>query len=268
MPPMRPEVGTPVTTHDDSPNALDPDEVVCPKCHALPNEVCRKPSGERAPSIHLARRRAAAAGQVTPADPAPPPQRPRRTKPEGSATFDSATASAAARKSAQERRRRANEAAAAVEAARETAQREAIEAEAVKLAEDAVAYQRDRALVRRQVLDTTRKAFERLQESLDGMETVKLDRDGRPETTVVERTDREGRPRNVTIPDVRGAFPAKTIESLAKVAASTLQNLRLEEGKATEIHGGGTSPADVLGETGVDDLLRYAEAKLPREGSS
>lgn len=241
---------------------LDPDEVVCPKCGSLPMEVCRRPSGDKAPTIHLARRRAAAAGEITPADPVQPPQRKKRRKPETSSTFDSDTASKAAKASAQARRRRAQEAAAAREAARERAEREAIEAEAVKLAEDAVRWEADRALVRRQVLDTTRKAFTRLDEGLDGLQRVIVDEEGRPETVTVERVDKDGRPRHVNVPDVRGAYSAETVERLAKVAASTLNNLRLEEGKATEIHGGTSSVADVLGDTGTAELIAYAAKHL------
>lgn len=250
---------------DDRP--LDPDEVRCPKCGADPGDVCRQPNGDRARTIHVLRRRAV--------DDPPPAARPAKTphrtrdKPPDSSTFTSETASAAARKSAQERRRRRAEAAAQVEAKREAAEREAIELEAERLARDAVQYDRDRAILRRHTLDAASKAYERLLEGLDGLQVVKLDEDGRPISRPVETVDRNGRQVVRNLPDVRGAYSSDTVERLAKIAASTLVSLRLEEDKPTGItrQTGDTGAADKLGEAGVAELIAWASENLPDRDS-
>jgi hypothetical protein len=250
----------------DNPAPLDPDEVECPKCLAPPTVPCRQPNGHRSRTVHMARRHAAARGERTvPRANLTQRPAPKKRKAQGG-TFNPETASAAARKSAQARKRRAAEAAAQIEAKREEAERIALENEAVKLAEDAVRYAKDRAIVRRQVLDAALKAHARLIESLEGLQVVKLDEDGRPELAAIEldEQDSEGRPKVRHVPDVRGAYSAATIERLAKVAASTLNGLRLEEGKATGIQGNDASTSAVLGEAGVEELLEYARKNLPQ----
>jgi hypothetical protein len=263
---------------------LDPDEVRCRKCGSNPGEVCRYPNGDRARAVHAIRRRDAANGG-TPAQPENDPQRPTiddlpakiREKAAGSSTFTSESASAAAKRSAQERRRRRAEAAAQVEAKREQAQREALEQEAEALARDAVRYDRDRALLKRQTLDAAGKAYTRL---IDGLEHLRrprgFDADGKPETDTIETYRiKEGKRERVLEADgtpatheevaIVGAYDAGTLERLAKIAASTLISLRLEEDKPTGItrDDGRETAADVLGAAGVDELLSWAKGNLP-----
>lgn len=251
------------------PTPLDPDEVTCPRCTSGPGVPCRRPNGDKSPTIHVARRRNAAAGITGPS--ASSPRRSKiREKPAGASTFDSKSATAAAKKSAQTRARRKAELAAKREAARERLEAEALEAEAVKLAEDASRFSRDRAILRRQTLDAASLAYTRLIEGLEGLQRVAVDQDGRPEVVAQEYEDREGRRRNRMVPDVRGAYPSSTVERLAKVAASTLLSLRLEEGKPSGIlenrQDGGA--AEVLGSAGVDELLAWAGENLPRKGET
>lgn len=240
---------------------LDPDEVQCPTCGMAPGAVCRQPSGRRARAIHRTRRRAADRGEIT-----VPRATDTRHPPKGG-TFNSETATRAAKASAQARRRRSAEVAAQVEQRRADAEAAALEAEAEKLAADATRYARDRANLTRKVLDAAVKSTERLIESLDGMERSELDDDGRVVCTAVERPDRNGVPRQVEIPDVRGWATADTIERLARSAAATLNSLRLEEGKPTGINRdeGSGRTSEVLGETGVGELLTWAAGNLRRD---
>ena len=238
---------------------LDPDQVPCPRCGMGPGQVCRQPDGNRARAIHAARRRAADA----------PPANPTQTR-HGGKRFDSASASAAARRSAQERRRRAAENAAAVEAARAQAEADALEAEAQQLAADATRYARDRAILRRKVLDAAQLATTRLVESLEGLERAQVDDDGRVVRTAVERPDRNGVPRQIEVPDMRGWASADTVERLARSASLTLNSLRLEEGKPTGIerHEGTGGTAATLGEAGVSELIAWAAGNLRDKGPS
>jgi hypothetical protein len=248
------------------PTPLDPDEVACPRCASGPGVPCRRPNGDKSPTIHVARRRNAAAGIKAP--PASSPREPKiREKPPGSSSFTKESAAAAARKSAQTRARRKAEAAAAREAARERLEREALEAEAQKLAEDAVRFSRDRAILRRQTLDAASLSYTRLIEGLEGLQRIQVDSDGRPVTVAEEYEDREGRTRTRMVADLRGAYPASVVERLAKVAASTLLSLRLEEGKPSGIleNRQDTGAAEVLGAAGVDELLQWASSNLPRK---
>lgn len=265
---------------------LDPDEVWCPRCHEGPGTVCRTPGGARSRSVHLERRRRAADGVRGPLDPAQPataPQRPTRKggKPAGSSTFTSETAAAAAKRAAQERRRRRNEADAALEAAREKAQREAVEAEAQQLADDAVQWQKDRALVRRQILDAAAGTASRLNEAVAGLRRPRgFDDHGQPLTVTVEQYevkngrkirvfDEDGNPVNEEQVDVIGWYSVDHVVNLSKALTSAHNALRLEEGKATEIHGDtGTHPADVLGEAGTAELLAAANRLLPKTDQS
>lgn len=256
----------------DEPTPLDPDQVACRKCHADPGEVCRRPNGDKSPTVHVVRRRDAAAGGV-PAHPADSAQRPKlRDKPAGSSTFTSETASAAAKASAQERRRRAAEIAAAAEEKRAAAEAAALEEQAEALALDSVRHELDRRLVRAQALKATRLAAARLIEGLEGLQVVELDGDRRPVTRPIEYEDeRTGKTKTREVPDVRGAYSAATLERLAKVYTTTLQALRLEEGKPTGIHenrDGGDSALDVLGETGFEELIAFARDNLPPGAAS
>lgn len=235
---------------------LDPDQVPCPRCGARAGVACRQPSGERAKAIHVARRRAA-----NPTPPAPDRNRtPRGNNPNGPPMDARARGGRAAQ---QARRRRKAELAASVEAQRVAAETAALEAEAAKLAEDASRYARDRAVLRRHVLDGAALAYERLVESLTHIERVVLDDDGRPLTTPVERTDRAGNLRTEEVPDKRGAWSTDQVERLAKVAASALVSLRLEEGKPTGIERL-EGPAGDLSDADVDDLIRIAGITTPK----
>jgi hypothetical protein len=246
------------------PTPLDPDQILCRRCESPAGVPCQTPTGARSRSIHVERRRDAAAGVI------PQPKQPRDKR--GSTSRKSpATPEGRAKggqRAAQERRRRRSEAAAAVEAAREAAEREAIEREATKLAEDAVRYERDRAILRRQTLDAAGLAYDRLIEGLRGVQRINVDDEGKPQTRPEEYVDRHGDARVREVPDVRGAYPAATVERLAKIAASTLVSLRLEEEKPTGIvrsEGDGSSPAEILGRAGVEELLAWATDNLPRE---
>lgn len=243
----------------DDPTPLDPDQVACPRCGAGVAVPCHTPTGAKARTIHVERRRLAAAGGTKQTQPPANPGPTRRGKspatPEGR--------SKGGRKSAQDRRRRRAEQEAAVEAAQEEALREEAQRNAVRLAEDAVRFANDRAILRRQTLDAATRAAGRLLEALDGLQVVKLDEDGRPLTTPIERTDRDGRIRTIHVPDVRGAYSADTVERLAKVAASTLNSLRLEEGKPTGIQRNEDAGV-TLDQASVDELLSWASANLPK----
>lgn len=251
----------------DNPTPLDPDEITCRKCLANPGEVCRQPNGDKARTIHAVRRRDAADGNPPAVSPVKTPSK-MRTKPKTSSTFDSDKASAAGRKSAQERRRRRAEAEAALEAKREEAQRRKVEEEAERLAADALRFERDRAILKRHVLDGALKAYAKLIEGLDGLQRVELDDDGRPCLTPREFVNARGDRGVRDVPDVRGAYSAEHVERIAKVAASALNSLRLEEGKPTGINRneGGDQVAEALGEAGVRDLVEWASQNL-RESS-
>lgn len=241
---------------------LDPDEVQCPTCGTAPGAVCRQPSGRRARAIHRTRRRAADRGEIT-----VPRATDTRHPPKGG-TFNSETATRAAKASAQARRRRSAEVAAQVEQRRVDAEAAALEAEAEKLAADATRYARDRANLTRKVLDAAVKSTERLIESLDGMERSDLDDDGVVVTRPVEKWDAKAeRTKIVETPVVKGWATADTIERLARSAAATLNSLRLEEGKPTGINRDDSAgrTAEVLGETGVGELITWAADNLRRE---
>ena len=234
---------------------LDPDLAYCTRCKAEPGDVCRTPRGEQAASIHAERRRRAAAGLDRvdrPRTGVTPPPADARSK-GGKAT-------------AQARRRRKAELAAETEQRRADLERAALEREADALAADAARYANDRAKLRRKVLDGASIAYDRLIESLEGLERVKVDDEGKPYTRAEEYEDRDGRTRQREVPDVRGAYSAATAERIAKVAASALVSLRLEEGKPTGITELATGQAsEVLGAAGVDELLAWAGANLPGE---
>lgn len=244
---------------------LDPDEVTCPTCGQPPAKVCRQPNGKPARAIHVTRRRAAERGEIEVPDATPTQTpRPRKTK-NGGKPFDSTAASAAAKKSAQARRRRSAEVAAETERLRAEAEARALTAEAEKLADDAVRYAKDRAILRRHTLDAALKSATRLIEGLDGIQLVRLDDDGRPIMVAEEYEDREGRTKQRQVPDIRGAWSAANVERLAKVAASALNSLRLEEGKPTGITSdtAASGAADALGEQGVAELIAWAQENLP-----
>lgn len=240
---------------------LDPDQVQCPTCGVDPGAVCRQPSGRRARAIHRTRRRAADRGEV-----AVPRAKPKQTRP-GRSNLTPEDRAKGARASAQARRRRAAEVAARVEQQRAEAEAAALEAEAAKLAEDATRYARDRATLTRKVLDAATGATNRLIESLDGIERPDLDDEGVVVTRPVEKWDTKAeRMRVIEVPLVRGWASADTIERLARSAAATLNSLRLEEGKPTGINRdeGSGRTAEVLGETGVGELLTWAADNLRR----
>lgn len=259
----------------DTPAPLDPDQVECPTCTANVGEVCLAPSGRKSRTVHMARRRAAVAGQV---------HRRRREQPRdrrGSSPATPEGSSKGGKVTAQNRRRRKAEIAAAAEAEKERLEHEAMQAKAEQLASDAVKYAEDRQLVRRQALDNAYKAGERLGEALTHLKRPKgYDEDGKPITEPVEKFhivkgkraplfDIDGERVIDERPEIVGHWSVAEVESLAKSASVALNALRLEEGKPTGIleqQGDGTRPADVLGEAGVDDLIEFAQRHLPREG--
>lgn len=246
--------------------SLDPDQVACPTCHAAAGVPCHTPTGAKSRTIHVARRRLAAnpdhdrpttEQRKTPRAKARPGQKPPPAT--------RASRAKGGRKASQDRKRRRAEQAAAIEAETERKLREEAHANAVRLAEDAVRFEKDRAILKRQTLDAAGAAATRLVEALAGLQIVKLDDEGRPLTRPVETTDRDGRPRITHVPDVRGAYSASTVERLAKVAASTLNSLRLEEGKPTAHtrNSGDDDPA--LERASVEELIEWASANLPRD---
>lgn len=260
---------------ESTPAPLDPDEVTCPKCGAQAAEICRQPNGDPARTVHLLRRRLAAGETAPPAKTPQPPTR-KGGKPKGSSTFDSASASEAARKSAQTRRRRAAEAAAATEAKVVAAEAAAIDEQATKLAEDAVRFAKDRAIVKRQTLDATQLATTRLVEALTHLRRPRsFDQLGKPAVEKLEAFhtvkgvrlplfDADGDRVIDERPDLVGYYSVDQIAALAKAHAAILVSLRLEEGKATEISGSdGLDVASVLGDAGVGDLVKWAEQNLP-----
>lgn len=248
---------------------LDPDQVACPKCGVAAGVPCRTPAGAKARTIHVARRRAAANPDH---DRPTTERRPTRRKAKGRPGQKPPPATRASRakggqKASQDRKRRRAEQDAATEAETEKQLREEAHANAVRLAEDAVRFANDRAILKRQTLDAATAAAARLLEALAGLQVVKLDDEQRPMTRPVEGTDRDGRRRITQVPDVRGAYSAATVERLAKVAASTLNSLRLEEGKPTT-HTRTSGEADqVLEAASVAELIEWAGANLPRDVS-
>jgi hypothetical protein len=250
----------------DDPTPLDADEILCRRCESPAGVPCVTPSGARSRTVHIERRRDAAAGIVP--QPKEPRGNARSTGRKSPATSEGRSKGGKA--SAQARRRRRAEAAAEIERQKEAALAAQIEAQAVRLAEDAARYASDRAILRRQTLDAAAKSYTRLIEGLDGLQRIECDKDGRPVKIAEEYEDREGRTKVRMVPDVRGAFPASHVERLAKIAASTLNSLRLEEGKPTGIHEtqGGNGAADVLGQAGVEELVAWAAENLPPGGSA
>lgn len=246
------------------PTPLDPDEVACPRCKVAAHVPCQTAAGRKSRTIHLERRRA------TVEQPAAKRRQPPATR-ESRAKGGKATGQA--------RRRRRAEQDAAIAAAEEAALRERAEQNAARMAADAVRYADDRALLRRQTLDAAARSTTRLLESLDNLRRPRgFDDDGKPTTVPVELfttekgirrrvVEADGTPAVREEIDVVGWYPADTVERLAKVAASTLNSLRLEEGKATGIEERrGPDPVEALGEAGVDELLEWAHRNLPRDG--
>lgn len=232
------------------PTPLDPDQVRCRRCGQEPGSPCRQPNNAVAREIHVVRRRDAVNG-----GPPPPVAKPKRRP--GKSNLTPAARAKGNKASAQARRRRAAELAAEVEAARVEAAREAIEREAAKLAEDASRYARDRAVLRRHVLDGAARSYERLLESLRDVRRVQLDDDGRVVTEPIEhwKGDRLIR---VETPIVRGGWEPADVERIAKVAAAALNSLRLEEGKPTGIERV-EGPESDLQSLDLDELVRYAK---------
>lgn len=248
----------------DKPAPLDPDEVACPKCEAPAGSPCRQPNGERARAIHVPRRRLALNGGHKINRPAP-----KRNPRAGDSPATAEGRSKGGKIAQQNRRRRKAELAAAIAEQIEQEEQRAIKERADALAADAARYATDRAVLRRHVLDATTKAYEQLIAGLDGIQRVEVDADGRPQVTAQEYEDNEGRTRTRIVPDVRGAYSASHVERLAKIAASTINSLRLEEGKPTGITEtqSGTVAAQ-LGEAGVTELLTWAEQNLGEKGGA
>lgn len=258
----------------DTPTPLDPDEVACPKCEAPAGSVCLTPTGRKSRTIHVERRRAAAG---EPDNRSQVERKPRSTRTRKSPATPEGR-SKGGKTAAQARRRRRAEQEAAIAEETERKLREEAEANAVRLAEDAVRYADDRALLKRQTLDAARSAATRLLESLDGLRRpAGFDDQGKPRTVPVELfttekgkrvrvLEQDGTPAVRDEIDVVGWYGADTVERLAKVAASTLNSLRLEEGKATGIEERrGPNPVEALGEAGVDELLEWAARNLRDE---
>lgn len=254
---------------NDTPEHLDPDEVTCPRCGAAPGDVCRKPTGDRAPTIHAARRREATR------DPANPTKHQRGTRRGGSKTgggsdasrFDTDRARKAQQKAAQSRRRRRAELDAQRERAREQAEADAIREEAERLAADAARYARDRERLRRKVLDTAIDAYDTAHKAIGGVQRVELDDEGRAVQVPVEYDTPGGDRRVKLVPDVRGAYTADNALKLVQAAGLALDKLRLEEGQPTghTHHTGGApteSVADQLGREGVAELIGFASTFL------
>lgn len=251
---------------EQTPEPLDPDQVKCPvpSCLAPIAHPCVTPAGAKSRTVHMPRRRLAARGGV---EPSKADQKREPTNPAGP---PASARSKGGKATAQARRRRKAEIEAQLEQQRVEAEQRALEAQAAALAEDAARYARDRAMLRRQVLDAGVRAHEILLEGIRDRKRVVLDSDQRATTTPVEVFDEYGeRMRNpetgdvVTreVTDVRGYVTTADLERLAKVAASTLNSLRLEEGKPTGItqDNSGSAAAGLLGEAGVEELLKYAE---------
>ena len=249
------------------PAPLDPDEVACPRCHAAAAIECRRPDGSKSNHVHAARR--AAAVKLSSPNPTQPADKPKRKSP---ATPEGRRKAAATQ--AQNRRRRRAEIAAEIEAARAKAEAEATADEARRLTEDAAAYTRDRAALRRKALDAADASVVALLESLRDRRRVRLDEHGKPRTIKVELFDPrtklpafgpDGQRLLADEADEVGAVDEGQIERLAKVWTATLGALRLEEGKPTGIfeQTGAGGVADVLGDAGVDELVAWASKNLP-----
>lgn len=258
----------------ETPAPLDADEVACPKstCLADPGIPCRTPSGKKAARIHPERLRLAAAGGIHDHDQA---NDKRGTGTPRKSPGTKASRSKGGKAAAQARRRRRSEIEARAEQLRVEEERKAAEAEAQRLAEDAIRYSKDRALVKRNLLDVTLRSSEALLEAIRDRKRVVLDEEGRARTTPVEVFDDYGvrvrhpeteEPITREVVDVRGYVSAADLDRLAKVLASSVTTLRLEEGKATGITEERTGGAAALGDEGVAKLIEYAQANLTREG--
>jgi hypothetical protein len=257
--------GTLMTTQQPK----DPDELTCPRCGALPGGVCRQPNGRVSVRIHMMRRRASQATE--PNDKPTSAVRRSPGTPEGRRKGQAAQVAA--------RRRRQSELAAATAARREAAEEAALEAEAQALIEDASRYTRDRLLVRRLILDAAQLAGERLVEGLEYMLRPRaFDQEGTPATKPTElyRVSRagvrtrfenaDGTPATEERPDLVGYYTVDQLEALAKVAATALNSLRLEEGRPTGIlenkNGGISRTEEILGKLGVAELIAFAAETL------
>lgn len=264
-------------TDEQLPN-LDPDQVECPvpSCLAEIGHPCTTPTGAKSRTVHMPRRRAAAAGQLH----RRAPRAQRGSSNPGTSSLTPSARSKGGKVTAQNRARRKAEAAAAAEAEVERLELEAITREAETLAADSVRYTRDRLLVKRQTLDAAQLAADRLVEGLRHMRRPKgFDEDGVALTKPVEvyRTvrgkkvrerDEQGNPVTEDVLDLVGHYRISDLEGLAKVATATLNAIRLEEGKPTGIleQQGATQGAQLLGELGIAELLKVAGEILPGEG--
>ncbi len=259
-----------------APDPLDPDLVRCPKatCPAGPGEVCRTPSGKKAARIHPERRRLAAAGGVERSR-ANVEQTSGKSKP---VPATKASRSKGGKAASQARRRRRAEIEAQAEQLRVEEERRVAAEHAEQLAQDALRYTRDRATLKRHVLDSALKAHERLVESLVHLHApAGYDEEGRPRTKPVELfttergvrkrvVDADGTPAVREEPDVVGYWSVQQVESLAKAAGAALNSLRLEEGKATGITAETSGAAANLGDEGVAKLIEYAQQNLDPGG--
>jgi hypothetical protein len=258
-----------------TPPPLDADEVVCPHCQAGVAQVCRKPNGDRAEAVHVARRRLAAAGGTV------KPTKPARKRAPGKSPATAEGRSKGGKAAAQARRRRRAEINARAEQMKADALKAAEEQAAANLADDAIRYDTDRAILRRHVLDAAALATARLVEGLahtrrprgfddEGLPAVKGVEVFRVEKGVRRRVvDADGTPAVEEVVDMVGWWGTSDVERLGKIAAQALVSLRLEEGKPTgitETQGNGGATAEILGEAGVDDLVAWATRNL-RPGS-
>lgn len=230
---------------DESTRPLDPDEVACPQCGAPTGTVCTTPTGNRAKTVHAARRRAA-----TGAD----PKQPGPKKSPGTAEGRSKGGRAAAERRAEDR--------ATVAAIVGQVRADALIAAARQRGEAAAAWDDDRMALKRLVLDEALEAWGTLLEATKGVQRVQLDEDtGRPLRIPVERVNADGDPLPPRYePDVRGAWSTAKLRDLATVAGITLDKVRLEEGSATSRHEqlNGT-PGEGLAELGDKPLRAFVD---------
>lgn len=256
----------------EEPIPLDPDEVKCPRCKSAPSVPCVTAAGAKSRTVHMERRRLAATGKRE------QPRAKRSTTGSRKSPGTPEGRSKGAKAANQARARRRAEAAALAEQMREEAEAEALAREAQSLAEDAVKYDKDRAVVRRQTLTAAQLAGERLVEGLTHMNRPRsFDENGMPSTRTeevyrtvkgkrVRETDADGTPTTREVPDNVGWYTVDKLEALAKVAAATLNAVRLEEGKPTGILRNqgdtGRDPAEVLGAAGIRELAAFAVENL------
>lgn len=230
----------------------DPDEIACPRCGAEPGAVCREPNGRKAKRLHAARR--IASGALDP-DAVTPAEIGRK----------GGKASGETRKQRRDRLR----------AERDALVADRLSEEAAALANDAARYDRSRAELRQTVFRVASKAYAAAECAIDGLQTVRLDDEGRPamiprETVTYDSEGTETR-KIVEVPDVRGIYTAAQVHRLVSSAALALEKLRLEEGKPTAgVHHTGTVGVDAqavedLGPEALHAMLERARGVLPGE---